>query len=96
MNEYTASNGLAITWSGMSDWAVDGKRISRDRFEALREFFRAEEDERLGRRLLQARRRHDQSVHAPCRDEGPQRREICDHQMVSRAAMAALSTHAVA
>jgi hypothetical protein len=56
MNEFTASNGKKVTRReygmgvniGSNDWgALTG--VTDDQAQALREFFRAEEDERLGR-----------------------------------------------
>ena len=54
MNEYTASNGITVRRheEGVgfhTDKTYKSRNITPDEFDALREFFRAEEDERLER-----------------------------------------------
>lgn len=53
VNDFTASNGLHVLVDGFGDVLVknDSESVSPDArvYDALREFFRAEEDERLGR-----------------------------------------------
>lgn len=51
MNEYTASNGVTVTRyeSERLPYRAGLVPLTQKEFDALREFFRAEEDERLGR-----------------------------------------------